>query len=135
MSDIKQVIVVRRDLNMRKGKIAAQVAHAAMKVWFDRMYECFDQSGPGYKIDQKSGMTSEMVKWKEEAFTKVVVGVETEDEIYSLAEEAKEKNIPYAIMVDNGFTEFHGNKTTTCIAIGPGRSEDLDSITGELKLL
>lgn len=37
MKDIKQVIVVRTDLNMRKGKMCSQVAHASMKVFFDRM--------------------------------------------------------------------------------------------------
>ena len=44
-------------------------------------------------------------------------------------------NIPYAVMIDNGMTEFAGRKTTTCIAIGPAESKDLDPITGELKLL
>lgn len=136
MADIKQVIVWRKELKCRKGKIAAQIAHASLKVWFDRMVEHFDlNDGPGYRIDRKTGLTSEMVAWKNLAFTKVVVSVNSEDEIYALAEKAKEADIPYAIIIDNGMTEFAGNKTTTCIAIGPADSEILDPITGNLKLL
>jgi PTH2 family peptidyl-tRNA hydrolase len=134
---IKQVIAVRKDLNMRKGKIAAQVAHASLKVWFDRMI-------PGTPVDSdqiisyrigNDKLTPEMIEWKENAFTKIVVGAKDEDHIYSLAHQAKEADIPYAIIIDNGMTEFAGNKTTTCIAIGPADSEKIDLITGKLALI
>lgn len=123
------VIAVRKDLNMRKGKIAAQSAHSAMKVWFDRMDKTEDGN---YKTRD---LTPEMIEWKENDFTKIVVGVNSEQDIYDLAEKAKAINIPYAIMIDNGFTEFAGRKTVTCIAIGPAKSDVLDPITGGLPLL
>ena len=129
MAKPKQVIVVRKDLNMRKGKIAAQVAHAAMKVFFDK----------GEWEDAKTfaipHLTEQMKEWMKGAFTKVVVGVDSEDAIYQLAEKAREAGIPHAVIVDSGFTEFHGNKTTTCIAIGPDDGDEIDKITGDLELI
>lgn len=133
MSVVKQVIVVRKDLNMRKGKIAAQVAHAAIKVFFDRM-KIFGK-GRFFAFAIIFRLTKDMILWMQNDFTKVVVSVNTEDEIYELADKAREAGLPYAVMIDNGFTEFHREKTVTCIAIGPAKNEDLDPITGDLKLL
>ncbi|MFW6226237.1 MAG: aminoacyl-tRNA hydrolase [bacterium] len=131
----KQVIVVRKDLNMRKGKIAAQVAHAAMKVFLDRgrLHPASDPHK--YAVLEILDITQEMAEWVDGAFTKIVVGVNSEQEIYDLANKAKQENIPYAIIIDNGFTEFSGNKTTTCIAIGPDNSEKINKITGDLELI
>ena len=126
---VKQVIVVRKDLNMRKGKMCAQISHASMKVlldwgdWVDT--DCFEISN----------LSHAMVEWMSGSFTKVVVSVNSEEEIYQFAKKATELDIPHAVIVDNGFTEFHGNKTTTCIAIGPDESEKIDEITGELPLI
>jgi PTH2 family peptidyl-tRNA hydrolase len=132
---IKQVIAIRTDLNMRKGKIAAQVAHAAMKVFLN---EIKFQEDPLHKNEYSAhlfNIDSATKFWLESSFTKVVVGVEGEEEIYELAEKSRAAGIRYAIIVDNGFTEFHGNKTTTCIAIGPAEAKMLDPITGKLKLI
>lgn len=139
---VKQVIVVRKDLNMRKGKTAAQVAHAAMKVFFNRMEitngEVFTSNGmykqPAWKATIKP-IDADMKEWMEGSFTKVVLGVNSEQEVYDLAKEAESANLPFAVIVDSGFTEFHGNKTTTCIAIGPASSEKIDLITGKLFLI
>ena len=129
--NVKQVIVVRMDLNMRKGKIAAQVAHCAMKVFFDKLQWSIEDEGVAAIV----GITSEMKSWMMGAFTKVVVGCQSEQELYDLAKKAEEAGIPTAIIIDNGFTEFHGNKTTTCVAIGPDLSEKIDLITGGLQLI
>lgn len=129
MGKVKQVIAIRRDLNCRKGKIAAQCSHAAMKVFFDKG-EWEDDSNFVIR-----NIPPAMREWMKGAFTKVVVGVDSEDEIYQLAEKAREANIPHAVIIDNGFTEFHGNKTTTCIAIGPDDSDKIDLITGDLELI
>jgi len=133
MANVKQVIVLRTDLNMRKGKMVAQGCHCSMKVFFDR-FNYFNPIGndPAY-IDMT--LTPAMEEWYKGAFTKVVVGVDSEEAIYQLAEQAKKLDIPHAVIVDNGFTEFHGNKTTTCIAIGPDYSEKIDQITKDLKLI
>jgi PTH2 family peptidyl-tRNA hydrolase len=142
MANIKQVIAIRTDLNMRKGKMCAQVAHAAMKVFFDKMTitngKVFGPSGTYQErrwVATIESITPEMKEWMEGAFTKVVVGVDSEEAIYELAKRAEELNIPHAVIIDNGFTEFHGNKTTTCIAIGPDNSDKIDQITKELKLI
>ncbi len=127
---VKQVIVIRTDLNMRRGKEAAQASHASMKVFFDRMKKSEKSEHQNYNTQ----FTPEMEAWMQGAFTKVVVGVETEDQIYQLAEQARQANIPYAIIIDNGMTEFAGNKTTTALAIGPDEAIKIDKITGDLKL-
>jgi PTH2 family peptidyl-tRNA hydrolase len=133
MANVKQVIAIRTDLNMRKGKMVAQGCHCSMKVFFDR-FNYFNRIGedPAY-IDMS--LTPAMEEWYRGAFTKVVVGVDSEEAIYDLAKKAEELNIPHAVIIDNGFTEFHGNKTTTCIAIGPEYSEKIDQITKDLKLI
>ena len=137
---VKQVIVVRKDLNMRKGKIAAQVAHASMKVWFDRMIAGFGiddstDSPTEYTINLESGLTPEMIEWKEDLFTKIVVGCDGEEHLHLIAKKCELENIPYALIQDAGLTEFHGIPTYTCIAVGPADSGDIDKITGGFKLL
>lgn len=127
MSDVKQVIVVRKDLNMRKGKIAAQVAHAAMKFLVDD----FDPAaGAMYRKLDKSEKA-----WLNGAFAKVVVYCESEQELLALVEKAKLYSVTAKTIVDAGRTEFHGVPTLTCAAFGPDESYRLDSITGHLKLL
>lgn len=121
--DTKQVIIVRKDLNMRKGKIAAQVAHASMKVFFDRIKE------------DKIIISKAMEEWVEGSFTKICVYVESEEELLALYKKALDADIPCALIKDNGNTEFHGVPTHTCVAIGPDYIDKIDAITGGLPLL
>jgi PTH2 family peptidyl-tRNA hydrolase len=130
--NVKMVIVIRKDLKMRRGKETSQGSHSAVKVFFDRIMNRDTMAKDGFI---QIAITPDMIPWIEGAFTKVVVGVDSEDAIYALAEKAKAANIPCAVIVDNGFTEFHGHHTTTCIALGPAKSEILDPITGELQLI
>jgi PTH2 family peptidyl-tRNA hydrolase len=139
---VKQVICIRKDLNMRKGKMCAQSSHASMKVFFDKMTITNGKAfGPSGAYQERrwtatiEDITPEMKEWMEGAFTKIVVGVNSEEEIYDLAKKATEAGIPHAVIVDNGFTEFHGNKTTTCLAIGPDNSDKIDAITKHLELI
>lgn len=127
--DVKQVIVVRKDLNMRKGKLAAQVAHASMKIFFDRTADV--DGGRDYRI---SNVTEEMEEWIEGSFTKIVVGINSEKELMDLYIEAQLVGLPHALIQDAGKTEFK-EPTYTCIAIGPAESEKIDRITGNLELL
>ena len=133
---VKQVIAVRNDLKMGVGRIAAQVAHAAMKVFLDRAVAIrpLNLKNDKWWISIKD-INSAMAEWCQGRFTKVVVGVNSEDEIYKLKEEADKAGLPNAIMVDNDFAEFYHNKTATCIAIGPEKSEKIDKITGNLELI
>ena len=128
--DVKQVIVIRKDLKMRKGKMITQGAHASMKVFFDRICES--------KWDDELiiEVTEEMKEWAENSlFTKIVVGIDSEADLLKLYIQAQDNDIPCALVTDSGRTEFHGTPTNTCIAIGPAISSKIDKITGDLKLL
>ena len=121
------VIVVRRDLNMRKGKIAAQVAHAAMKFLVDG----YDP----HSSTMTTSLTPPQVAWLTGAFAKVVVYVESEQELLDLIEKGKRAAIDVRTITDAGRTEFHGVPTLTCAAFGPADVSKLDHVTGHLKLL
>jgi len=139
---VKQVIIIRKDLRMRKGKMCAQAAHAAMKVVLDRMLcEAVSVSWPPAPYPQfiemsmiipKNGC---LYKWLDGSFTKVVVSVDSEEELLELKQKAENFGILNALIEDAGKTEFHGEKTTTALAIGPEWASKLDPITGDLKLL
>jgi len=145
---IKQVIVMRKDLKMRRGKEVAQGAHASLKIFFDRMspliiYEEREQDDPHYEYgsikERVHGhfdcrMTPEMESWKEGAFTKICVKVNSEEELLEIVEKAKLAKLPVALICDKGLTEFDGVPTNTCCAIGPANSEEIDKITSELSL-
>jgi PTH2 family peptidyl-tRNA hydrolase len=128
--EAKQVIVVRKDLKMRKGKIAAQAAHASMKVFFDRKSPLALALGFLW-----IPLTKPMFEWVSNSFAKVVVYVESEQELLRLQESAKEHGILCALICDSGRTEFHGVPTYTALAVGPDYSEKVNLVTGNLPLL
>ena len=128
MSDVKQVIVVRKDLNMRKGKIAAQVAHASMKFLTDN-----NEAERGDEMIVKLSPAEAM--WLTGSFTKVVVGVDSEDALSDLVLQAELSGIEVHPIIDAGRTEFNGVPTLTCAAFGPCEADVLDKITGNLKLI
>lgn len=124
---IKQVLLFRRDLNMRKGKIAAQVAHACMKVFFDRGTILTNPDGSKHLLIP---LTPEMVSWIEGAFTKIVLSTESEVDLLAALAVAQAAGLPCALIRDMGATEFHGVPTHTAIAIGPVEAAEIDRITG-----
>ena len=130
--NVKQVIVMRADLNMRKGKMCAQAAHASMKVFFDRNRE---PQTPEEEYTLVIPLTDDMHDWALGLFTKVVVRCESESELLVLYTQALKSELPASLIRDAGLTEFGGVPTYTCIAIGPARSDLIDQITGGLKLL
>jgi PTH2 family peptidyl-tRNA hydrolase len=130
----KQVLVIRADLNMRKGKMVTQGAHAAMKVFFDRMEDAGDgrlELGPQEGWDWHNAVKP----WIEGIFTKACVRVDSEDEFFAIEAKAKAAGLPCAAIQDMGLTEFHGIPTWTALAIGPAEVTEIDKITGHLKLL
>ena len=137
MKDIKQVIVLRKDLNMRKGKMVAQGCHASMAIFFEMIQKRHTQDDHSiYEIHLPPGEIGEdIITWVEGIFKKVTVGVNSEEELLKIYEVAKEKGLPCKLIQDAGLTEFDGVPTYTCCAIGPAKSELIDEITGELKLL
>jgi len=139
--ETKQVIVIRKDLKMRRGKEIAQGSHASMKVFFDRIQEydeeiyVDDVAGyDGIRTSWQCDFTPEMEAWKKGIFTKVVCKVDSEEELLDLVRKAKEANIPVALIEDCGKTEFHGIPTKTCCAIGPDNVDKINEITGHLQL-
>ena len=128
----KQVIVLRKDLGMRKGKMCAQAA--SMKVIIDRMNREYTANG-NYFYSFYNRMGSPIDIWLRNLFTKIVVGCDSEQELLELYSKAKEKNILCALITDSGKTEFHEIPTHTALAIGPDEPEKIDEITGHLKLL
>ena len=118
---------MRKDLNMRKGKMIAQGAHASMKVLLDRGAA----TGDGFMFT----VTPAMAAWLGGRFTKVCVSVDSEAALDELHRRATEAGLPCALIVDAGHTEFKGVPTKTCLAVGPAWAADVDAITGELPLL
>jgi PTH2 family peptidyl-tRNA hydrolase len=132
---IKQVIVARKDLGMRKGKLAAQVAHASMAVFLDCIMNTMTVGDYEDFFYYTMQVTPEMHRWATEKFTKIVVGCDSEEELIDIYNKAKEEGLPCSIITDAGDTEFHGVPTKTTVAIGPDESEKIDVITKHLKLL
>lgn len=128
--ETKQVIVIRKDLNMRKGKMVAQGCHASLKVFFDLM--CQTSNGMIiYDVD----ITKAMAAWMEGSFAKICVGVNSEQELIEVYNKAKALGIPCSIITDAGRTEFGGVPTKTAVAVGPDEVNKVDKVTGDLALL
>lgn len=121
-SSTKMVIVMRKDLQMTKGKYVAQGSHASLGVvnWIE-----YNGTESHKEI---------LNTWFDETFVKVTVYVESLDELYTIYHLAKEKELPVRLITDNGLTMFNGMKTDTCLAI-LGEREKVDEVTGHLKLL
>eukprot|EP00898_Chlorokybus_atmophyticus_P002580 jgi/Chlat1/3322/Chrsp22S03475 len=116
--DIKMVLVVRNDLKMGKGKVAAQCSHATMGA-YKRLLKRRPQ----------------MLKaWERCGQAKVVVKCETEEEMLRLQETAREAKLPTYDVIDAGRTQIAAGSRTV-LAVGPGPVELIDAITGHLKLL
>lgn len=124
MSKIKQVIVIRRDLNMRRGKEIAQGAHAANAAIVEQMYAIIG----GGELDL------EVHEWLQNGFKKVTVTVETIEDLMYLHQKAQYYGLRSHFIEDEGITEFHNVPTITCLAIGPNQSDEVDKVTGNLKL-
>lgn len=117
MSELKQMLIVRKDLNMRKGKMCAQTAHASLKATLENLEH------PSVKA------------WLSDKFTKICVSVDSEQELFDVYNNAIQEGLIATLIIDAGLTEFQGVPTMTCIAVGPASAEDLEPITGHLKLL
>ncbi len=114
----KQVIVVRADLKMSKGKLAAQAGHAAVSA--------AEEARKLHPTWWKA--------WLYEGQCKIAVKVTTEKELIKLQDDAKDFGLSCALICDRGLTELPP-ETVTCLGIGPAPSEKVDKITGKLTLL
>jgi len=122
----KQVIVVRKDLNMRKGKIAAQAAHASLKAILDLCHK----DGDNLTLH----MDDRLKPWITGLFKKICVSVNSEAELINIYQQALDAGLICSIIKDSGLTEFNGVPTLTTVAVGPDRADKIDAITGKLSL-
>lgn len=116
--EYKMVIVVRKDLRLSPGKLAAQVAHAAVTC----------------TLRAKEKKKNWMKKWMDGGQKKVVVKGEGIDHLKELMIQARDLGLPVALITDAGHTELPPG-TVTCLGIGPGPENLIDAVTGELTLL
>lgn len=128
MAAVKQVIVVRKDLKMRRGKEIAQGSHASMEWMMVRFQKLLagDQSA--------LQLTPEQSQWLRAGVAKVCVRVDSEDELHSVHQKARDAGLESHLIVDSGRTEFNGIPTPTACAIGPDDAQRIDAITGALSL-
>lgn len=135
--NVKQVIVMRKDLGMRKGKMVAQGAHASLGALLKCFDKEYDVSGEQTEITYSSTFTHNSIldNWLNGPFTKICVAVNSEEELLKIHKECVQRKIINALITDLGSTEFHGIPTVTCLGIGPYISEEIDKITGHLPLL
>lgn len=112
----KQALLIRRDLNMTRGKEISQGAHASMITLIH------------------NGEDPRMKEWLAGPFTKVALSVPDEAEMMRIYEEAKARGVICALVEDHGRTMFDGVLTRTVVAIGPDKREVIDELCGHLKL-
>lgn len=117
LEDFKMVLVVRNDLKMGKGKIAAQCSHATLGL-YKKLYNRAPKA---------------LGRWEMCGQVKVVVKIETEDDMLVLQEKAKSINLPTHVTIDAGRTQIAPNSRTVMAILGP--ADMVDDVTGGLKLL
>jgi len=152
----KQVIIFRKDLlkgenGIRKGKFGAQCAHASLNAFlsFFEWTKHVSVSGGIYEADQhffelnykesigEDGSKGLFNNWINGIYTKVVLGVENEEELMRVYQAFQDNDmfpigIPMALITDVGKTEFHGQATVTCLGVGPYLSDELDKVTKDM---
>lgn len=116
--EYKMVIVTRKNLNLTPGKLAAQVAHAAVAC----------------ALSTKKNNSKWFNKWQTEGAKKAVVKVESEEEFYSLKQKAEQLKIAAYIIEDAGQTEIPAG-TKTVLGVGPAPTNIIDQVTGSLPIL
>ncbi|WEU39680.1 MAG: peptidyl-tRNA hydrolase Pth2 [Candidatus Odinarchaeum yellowstonii] len=114
----KQVLVIRVDLNMSRGKIAVQAAHAAVAA----------------SEEARRKYSKWWLDWLNEGQRKIAVKVKTLDELLDLKLKAKEAQLPYSLIEDRGLTEVPPG-TITALGIGPAPANIVDKLTSHLPLL
>ncbi len=114
----KLVVAVRADLDLSRGKLAVQVAHAAVMA----------------ALESKARHRRAFSDWYEEGQKKVVVKAGNLQELHLLQNKARSLGVTTALVEDAGLTELPPG-TVTCLAVGPGPNELVDQVTGHLKLM
>ena len=136
--NVKQVIVVRKDLKMRRGKEIAQSCHASI-AFLTRQIQGSAPCKPEKPRSDGSNLfvvnvSLEGQAWIDSNFAKICVRVNSEEELLDIHKKAQDLGLEVHLVQDSGLTEFGGVPTFTCLAIGPNKSDEIDEVTGELAL-
>lgn len=118
MGELKQAIIVRTDIKMGKGKMAAQVSHASLMSY----------------IETEKTHRDMAKAWLDTGEKKIVLKVDSEDSLRKLYDAFRYKKIPCALVTDSGLTQLPPG-TLTALGVGPWKSDELNPITSSLKLL
>ena len=118
MEEYKQVILIRTDLKMGTGKKCAQASHASVS------------ASDLVRVQDKSTWKN----WKNSGQKKVVLKINSLEQLNELKAKFLSKRIPFFIVNDAGLTQLTPG-TITAVGIGPALSKEIDKITGDLKLL
>jgi len=113
--ELKQVILVRQDLKLSKGKMSAQVAHASLEAAMKSRELLVDE-------------------WREQGGKKVVLKVKDQKQLFLYRERARDAGLTTVIIKDAGHTAVPAG-TVTCIGIGPDEEKKIDKVTGKLKMV
>jgi len=113
---VKLAVVVRSDLGMGRGKIAAQVAHAAVAAVLANLGR------------------DDFPAWLRDGQPKVVLKVTSAGELEDVVRQARTVGLPVELVNDAGRTQVSPG-TLTCCAIGPAGSQRIDAVTAGLPLL
>jgi len=114
--EYKMAIILRKDIGMGVGKLVSQACHACIEV------------------SNRSRTSPVWRDWQREGGKKVVLRVQSLDDLLNAEDGAKRQNLPFAMIFDRGLTQIPPN-TPTALAIGPAEAEKIDKVTGHLKLL
>lgn len=146
---VKQIILVRKDIKLPKGKLGAQTAHASLGVV--KKLILADKLNP-HKIETEWKVArwwnnlaansdnpphlpgNYIAEWWTGSWTKVCLALDKLDDLDPLLDKCTEAGLIYDIVTDNGLTIYHGVPTITCIGIEPSSAEILDPIFQQLKL-
>jgi PTH2 family peptidyl-tRNA hydrolase len=129
MKRIKQVIVIRKDLKMRRGKEIAQGSHASMSFLTDRIAKA-----PSATQQVSIEIKNVEREWLTHGMAKICVQANSEAELLELYQKALNATLEVHLIRDSGKTEFDGNPTLTALAIGPDEEGAINLITGHLPL-
>lgn len=129
MQRIKQVILVRKDLNMRRGKEIAQGSHASMQFIVERIRQNMDENN---NANIAIGLSPAEKIWLAGGMAKICLRVNSEKELLDHHAKALLSGLRSYLVEDSGRTEFSGVPTLTACAIGPDDAESIDRVTGDL---
>lgn len=133
--EVKQYIIVRTDLGMNAGKIAAQASHACLKVFFDKFEHTKIVGKGGKSVDAMVYKPSEAeMQWISGRFTKITKKVKNENQLLKVYQAAKDAGLNASLIKDAGIFGLDGENYTV-VAVGPNYVEDCEPVVGKLQLL